>query len=189
MKLLALNGSPRPKGTVHTLLTAVAEGASERHEVEWVDVYKLNMRNCVGCMKCRPRGTCVLPRDDAQEMGQKIAAADGLLVGTPTHWGNMSAPLLTLFARNVPALMIDRQGRFPERLQKGKPAAIVAACSTPWPFNVIYAESRGSVRAVKEVLGWGGYRLRGVVVHPNTWVKPEIPPKTLAKARRLGRKF
>jgi multimeric flavodoxin WrbA len=189
MKLLVLNGSPRPKGSVHSLLAAAADEASRRHEVEWVDVYKLNMRNCMGCMKCRPSSTCVLPRDDAQEMGQKIAAADGLIVGTPTHWGNMSAPLLTLFARNVPALMIDRQGRFPVRRQKGKPAAIVAACSTPWPFNVIYAESRGSVRAVKEVLRWGGYRLRGVVVHPNTWVKPDIPPKTLAKARRLGQKF
>ena len=189
MQLLVLNGSPRKQGTVHTLLKAVVEGASQHHQVEWVDVYKLVMRNCIGCMKCRPSDPCQLPRDGAQETGEKIAAADGLIVGTPTHWGNMSAPLMTLFARNVTVLMEERKSRFPIRRQKGKPAAIVTACTTPWPFNSVYAQSRGSVHAVKEVLAWSGYKLLGKVVLPNTWAKPEIPVKGLDKARRLGLRF
>lgn len=37
MKILVLNGSPRKKGTIATLLKAVADGASERHEVGWIE--------------------------------------------------------------------------------------------------------------------------------------------------------
>jgi multimeric flavodoxin WrbA len=189
LKLLVLNGSPVKKGTVHTLLSAVAEGASECHQVDWVDVYSLTMRNCIGCAKCRPTDPCKLPSDDAHEIGEKIAAADGLIVGTPTHWGNMSAPLMTLFARIGTVLMEERMDWFPIPRQKGKTAAIVTACNTPWPFNFIYPQSRGAVHAVKEVLLWSGYRVLGKVVQPNTWANPDIPAKVLEKARRLGRKF
>ena len=35
MKILVLNGSPRKKGTVATLLKAVVEGINKSHEVEW----------------------------------------------------------------------------------------------------------------------------------------------------------
>ena len=91
MKILVLNGSPRKKGAVATLLNSIAEGARERHEVEWIDVYDLKMKPCIACMKCRPDGECVLPEDDAHVVGRKIKEAHGLIVGTPTHWGNMSA--------------------------------------------------------------------------------------------------
>ena len=39
--------------------------------------------------------------------------ADGLIVGTPTHWGNMSAQLKLLFDRNVPVFMGEKPNGFP----------------------------------------------------------------------------
>ena len=189
MKILVLNGGPRKKGTVATLLKAVADGASERHEVEWIDVYDLKMKPCIACMKCRPDGECALPEDDAHIVGRKIKDDDGLIVGTPTHWGNMSAQLKLLFDRNVPVFMGKKPNGFPIPRQKGKPAVIVTTCTTPWPFNFIAAESRGAIRAVREVLHYGGYKIIGKVVRPGTKKNLEIPQKLLGKSKSVGFRF
>jgi multimeric flavodoxin WrbA len=79
----------------------VAQGAAEKHEVDWVDVYDLEMRPCLACMKCRPEGECVQAEDDAHRVGRKIREAGALVVGTPTYFSNMSAILKMLFERNV----------------------------------------------------------------------------------------
>jgi multimeric flavodoxin WrbA len=102
MKILVLNGSPRKAGTVVLLLEAVTDPLSAEHEIEWIDVFKLNMKYCTACMVCREKETCILPEDDAHVVGKKIQEADVLVIGTPTHWGNMCAPLKLLFDRNVP---------------------------------------------------------------------------------------
>jgi NAD(P)H-dependent FMN reductase len=188
MRVLILNGSPRRKGTVATLLRAVAEGAAARHEVEWIDVYDLRMQPCVACMKCRGSGRCALPADDAHVVGRKIREADALVVGTPTHWGNMSALLKLLLDRNATVFIDETGGGRPKPRQKGKRAVIVTACTTPWPFNLL-AASRRAVGAVREVLGWGGYKLVGKVVKPGTRMKPEISLRLLEKAKRLGRRL
>jgi len=189
MKILVLNGSPRKKGSVATLLKAVVEGVHEKHEIEWVNVYDLKMQPCVACMKCRPNNECVALEDDAHIIGHKIKDADGLIVGTPTHWGNMSTQLKLLFDRNVPVFMDEKPNGFPIPRHRGKPAAIITACTTPWPFNFIAAESRGAARAVHEVLHYGGYKIIGKTVKPGSKKYPEIPQKTLDKARRIGLKF
>ena len=113
MKLLVLNGSPKKKGTVATLLRAVAEGAAQKHEVEWIDVYDLKMQPCLGCMKCRPDGECCLPEDDAHRVGRKIKEAGGLIVGTPTYWANMSSQLKMLLDRTVPAFISQKPNGIP----------------------------------------------------------------------------
>lgn len=189
MRLLVLNASPRKKGTVATILKSILDGASQRHEFEWVDLYDLKMKPCIACMKCRPDGECVQRDDDAHLIGRKIKDADGLIVGTPTHWGNMSAQLKLLFDRNVPVFMGEKPNGFPVPRQKGKPAAIVTACTTPWPFNFIAAESRGAIKAVREVLHYGGYKIIGKVVKPGTKKNPEIPKKLLDKAKSIGLRF
>ena len=189
MRILILNGSPRKTGTVATLLRRMSDAVSKRHEVEWIDAYDQKLKPCIACMKCRPDGECFLPEDDAHVVGRKIKAADGLIVGTPTHWGNMTSQLKLLFDRNVPVFMGEKSNGFPIPRQKGKRAAIVTACSTPWPFNFIAAESRGAIRAVREVLHYGGYKIVGKLANPGTKKAPEIPQKIFDKAESIGLRF
>ncbi|MBW2631591.1 MAG: flavodoxin family protein [Deltaproteobacteria bacterium] len=61
MRVLILNGSPRRKGTVATLLKSISDGVSQKHEVEWIDVCNLKMKPCIACMKCRPDSECAQP--------------------------------------------------------------------------------------------------------------------------------
>jgi multimeric flavodoxin WrbA len=190
MNVLILNASPRKKGTIATLLRATVQGVKQAgHTTEWVDVYDLSIKPCSACMRCRPDGTCVLPADDAQAIGRKIQAADGLIVGTPTHWGNMSAPLKCLFDRNVPIFMRESPRGLPIPRHKGKSAVIVTACTTPWPFNVIFAQSRGAIRAVKEILAYGGYTITAKVVKPGTKNRPQVTEKEITAAANAGRRL
>jgi multimeric flavodoxin WrbA len=189
MKIVILNGSPRKNGTVATLLKAVAAPLSTSHETEWIDVRRLDMTFCTVCMTCRDKGTCVLPEDDAHRVGKKIQEADALIIGTPTHWGNICAPLKLLFDRNVPVFMGESPRGMPEPRQKGTRAVIVTACTTPWPFNFILPESRDAIRAVKEVLHYGGYTLVGTITKPGTKKSKVISSSLMEKAERLGEKL
>lgn len=188
-KVLVLNGSPRKKGIVATLLQEIAQETRDNgKEVEWIDIYDMQMKPCIACMKCREDKGCVLPEDDGHRLGEKIKEADALIIGTPTYWGNMSSQLKVLFERNVPVFMGESPIGMPIARQKGKKAIIVATCTTPWPFNFIAAESRGAVNSVKEVLHYGGYKIIGKIVKPGTKKKSEISESLLEKARRLGRR-
>jgi hypothetical protein len=186
VNVLILNGSPRKNGTVNTLLDHVVDGLPQKARTEWIDVCRLNMEICTGCMGCRETGSCVLPEDDAHKVGAKIDRADALVVGTPVHWGNMSAPLKLLFDRNVPVFMGESPRGMPVPQQKGKRAVIVTACTAPWPFNFVFAESRGAVRAVKKVLRCGGYKIVGTLVKPGTKESPDVGPRLTQRARGLG---
>ena len=85
MKILVLNGSSRPNGTVVSLLKSVTESLPAGHDLEWIDVCKLNMKYCTTCMACREKEKCILPEDDAHIVGKKIQNADALVIGTPTR--------------------------------------------------------------------------------------------------------
>jgi hypothetical protein len=165
----------------------VVEPLAAEHEVEWIDVCRLTMQYCTTCMACREKETCILPEDDAHRVGKIIQGADALVIGTPTHWGNMCAPLKLLFDRNVPVFMGESPKGMPVPRQKGKRAVIVTACTTPWPFNFILSQSRGAVRAVREVLHYGGYRIVGTIVQPGTKKSKEISSSLRLKAERLGK--
>ena len=82
MKILILNGSPRRKGVTSTLLSELATGLIKEHEVNVVRIQDLNMRPCIGCMKCRPDRTCILPLDDAHSLAEEVKKADVLVIGT-----------------------------------------------------------------------------------------------------------
>lgn len=189
MKILVLNGSPRKEGLVSKLLQMTISSIKNQHNVQWIDVSKLNMKFCTGCMACRKTDKCVLPFDDAHRIGDRIKEADAIIIGTPTYWGNMSAPLKVLFDRNVPVFMGESSLGIPLPRQKGKTALIVTACTTPWPFNFIFAQSRGATCALKEILHYGGYKILGKIVKPNSKKSGKISNQLKKRAINLGRRL
>ena len=190
--ILILNGSPRKTGVTSTILRIIADEArSAGAEVEWVDVNNLSIRPCIGCLKCRPDKKCIFPKDDAHRIGELIESCSGLVVGTPTYWGNMTGPLKLLFDRNVPTLehYVLYTWRFPKPKHKGKRAAIVTASLAPFPFNQLPSQGRGTLRAVKTVLNAAGFDIREQINVPMTPDPAHIGEHWLAKARKLGREI
>jgi NAD(P)H-dependent FMN reductase len=188
--ILFLNSSPRKNGVTTTLLNIIAgEARSAGAEVEWVDVSKLSIRPCIGCLKCRPDKKCILPMDDGHRIGELIEKCSGLVVGAPTYWGNMPGQLKILFERNVPVLEYYElyTWRFPQPRHKGKKAAIVTSSLSPFPFNLMSSQGTGALRTVKIPLNAAGFDIRAQINVPMTRDPAHIGDRWLAKARKLGR--
>ena len=187
MNVLILNGGPRAKGRTATILRGIQDGAERAGaDVTWVDLYKLEIAPCRGCLKCRPAGECILPEDDAHSLARQIHDADALVVGSPTYWGNVSGPLKTLFDRTVPVFEYFGEG-MPKPVQRGKRAAIVTTSDSPPLYHLLPSQSGGAVRAMRTVLRSGGYRILATINLPGGSSKAgSVPERVLARARRLG---
>lgn len=160
-------------------------------DAELVHIGDCRIAPCTACMQCRETGECSLPHDDGHDLADKIRNADLLVIGSPTHWGGMSAPLKNLFDRNVPVFMGESARGIPVARQKGKRALIVAACTTPYPFNIWMKQSRGTVRALREILRTGGYRIESIEIGGTKrfgTLPLRYPERLKSKLRKILRK-
>lgn len=165
MKILIINGSPKSNGTLSQILKSIRVNELKSNlDLEYVNVYDLNIDFCIGCMKCRTDGKCSTFLDDVEIVRNLIEKSDVLIVGSPTYFGNMSAKLKSLFERLVPTFMSESKRGLPIPKQKGKKAIIVTSCTTPFPFNILFKQSRGTVNSIKEVLKTAGYRIKTIEI-------------------------
>lgn len=186
MTILFINGSPRPEGNVSQMLAAMrSEAKNAGHKVIEVNVRSLNVAPCRGCMHCRSVRRCALPADDATRVAALLNEADALVVGAPCYWGNIPGQLKMLFDRLVYALMDDSAPGLPRPLHKGKHAVIVSACTTRFPLNILFKQSRGAVNAVREVLRWSGFRVVGTLEKGDTNSCKGLTDKELRRCRLL----
>lgn len=99
MKVLMINGSPRPNGNTAVALREMetvfkAEGI----ETEIIQVGNKAIRGCIACGKCAEKGKCVF--DDAvNEIAPKFEACDGLVVGSPVYFASANATLVAFLTR------------------------------------------------------------------------------------------
>ena len=78
MKILILNGSPRPNGNTAAMVRAYAEGASEAgHTVHIVNVCQKKIAGCLACEYCHTKGggKCI-QQDDMQEVYPLLEEAE-----------------------------------------------------------------------------------------------------------------
>ena len=131
----------------------------------------------------------VLPADDAQRTLAILKEADALVVGTPCYWGNVPGQLKVLLDRMVYGMMGESRRAVPVPLMQGKRAAVVATCSTPWPFNRWFRQSSGAVRALREVFRWSGIRLVATVERGGRQPARPLSSREEARCRRVVRKL
>jgi multimeric flavodoxin WrbA len=99
MKVLLINGSPDPRGCIHTALTLAAEVLkAEGIETEEIHIGNKDIRGCISCNKCRTAGKCVF-NDMVNETAAKLAEADGLVVGSPVYYGTPNGTVLSFLQR------------------------------------------------------------------------------------------
>jgi multimeric flavodoxin WrbA len=167
-KALIINGSPHKSGPTAKILSMIADMLSQTHKTERVHAYDLQIKPCIGCFKCRPDKSCMLPQDDGQRTGKKITESDLLVVGSPTYWGNITAPLKSLFDRNVMTFE-DFSGGAPKPKMTGKKALIAVTSGSGVKQYKKISQSYGAVQAIKTVLQSAGYDVVGVVNMYSSW--------------------
>ena len=102
MKVVAFNGSARRGGNTAILLGHVmAELRAEGIETELVELAGATIHGCLACRKCSARkdGRCSQDNDIGNECIAKMAAADGILLGSPTYVTDVSPEIKALIDR------------------------------------------------------------------------------------------
>lgn len=189
-RLLIINGSPRREGNIAAMLEIMAQEAECRGwSVEQVCIADLTVQPCTGCMACRNSGRCHLPEDDAPKVLEQIKRADALLIGAPCYWGNIPGQLKLLFDRIVYGMMGETPRGLPLPLHKGKRAILVSACTTVFPFNIWFNQSRGAIKALKEILKWSGFKVVGTLEKGGTRRNPMLTEREKARCRKLLRRL
>jgi multimeric flavodoxin WrbA len=102
MKVVAFNGSARKGGNTATLLQQVLEEiAMEGIETELIELAGRAVPGCIACFKCfeRKNQQCAVDNDIINEAIAKMTEADGILLGSPTYFANVSASMKGLIER------------------------------------------------------------------------------------------
>jgi len=189
MNVLIIHASPRRKGVTSTLLSEMQAAIDPAHKTETVRIDDLNIKPCIGCMKCRPDRTCILPRDDAHALAEKVRWADFIIIGCPVYWGNMPGTLKLFFDRNVPLFEYAeaRAIRYiPKPQLRGKRVVLVVSCVAPFPFNLLRTQSRGAIGALRTILKAAGVTMEGVLNVSDSYNFEKKKERYLKKARRIA---
>lgn len=102
MNVLAINGSARKDGNTALMLrTAMAEIEAEGIGTELVQLHGKVIQGCIACMQCweKKDGHCVLKNDMLNDIMDKMVAADGMLIGSPTYFANVSSNVKSIIDR------------------------------------------------------------------------------------------
>ncbi len=192
MKLLFLNGSPRKDGYTATIMKLLRRNINPIHIIEWVDVYDLDLKPCIGCLKCRPNKECVLKTDDGHRIADSIRNSDAIVIGSPTYFGNISGPLRTLTDRCLTSLEeIAASGlEAPQPLHTGKKSALITACNMPFPMSVSHNNhATSAMNAMEIMLNAGGYSIIGKIVFDGAAARQVIPKEIEAEAIKIAKEL
>lgn len=188
--ILILNASPRRHGNISQMVEVMADECRQAGvEVQTVAVQQLNIRPCLGCMKCRAAHKCVLPEDDAQRVLKLIQQADALVIAAPCYWGNIPGTLKLLFDRIVYGMMDESDRGFPIPLHKGKRCVLVSTSTTPWPLNILMHQSRGAIRALREICRYSGFKIVATIEKGGTRRDTTLSERESMKCRKAIRKI
>ncbi len=102
MKVLAFNGSGRENGNTLILLqTVLKELEHEGIETELIQMAGAPIQGCASCYKCMDRKNrqCAIEDDRFNEYFAKIIPSDGLLLGSPVYFSDITAGMKALIER------------------------------------------------------------------------------------------
>jgi multimeric flavodoxin WrbA len=102
MKVLAINASPRKNGNTSILLKTVLDTVSTYDiDTELFEVGPQTMAGCIGCYKCfkNKDQRCVQTKDIFNELLEKMIAAEGILLGSPTYFCNVTSNMKSIIDR------------------------------------------------------------------------------------------
>jgi multimeric flavodoxin WrbA len=103
MKVLAINGSGRKDGNTFVLLrTVLDELNDEGFETDMIQLAEGRpVQGCIACYKCMERKNmkCSIETDPFNEYFARISRADGLLLGSPVYFSDITAGMKGLIER------------------------------------------------------------------------------------------
>ncbi len=135
-KIMIIDGGPRKKFNTAAMCEKVAEGArSVGVEAKIMRLYDMDYKGCMSCMACKIKGkasnVCKY-KDALTPVLEEIAQADGLVLGSPIYFGDVTGQMRTFLERltfpwlsyndysmtapkRMPVVLIETMNGTPER--------------------------------------------------------------------------
>ena len=137
-KIIIIDGGPRKNMNTARLLESLAEGAKStcnNVEVKTVRLYDIDYKGCMSCMACKLKGkaqnTCRF-KDALTPLLEEIALADGLVLGSPIYFGEVTGLMRAFLERlafpwlsyndysltapkRMPVVLVETMNGMPER--------------------------------------------------------------------------
>ena len=99
MKVLIINGSPRPNGNTSIAVNEMVKVfEAEGIETKVCQIGSKDIRGCIACGKCGETGKCVF-NDAVNELAPEFEDADGLVVASPVYYASANATLIAFLDR------------------------------------------------------------------------------------------
>jgi multimeric flavodoxin WrbA len=176
MKILGIISSPKQDGNTAVLVREVLRGAREHGaDTEEIFLPEYQLEFCQDCMTCMAQGKCALP-DDLESLKQKIAASDGIILGSPTHG---------LAPNAIMKNFLDRIGMF---------SLYTGAWAGKYVVGIATAGGIGAKRVARHLTRFtdsvfGRGYVSGTFGVLRGWKRIEQYPEHLQRAYHLGQKL
>lgn len=102
-KIMIIDGGPRKNMNTAAMIGKFADGATQAGaEVKVVRLYDLNYKGCISCLACKIKGkasnVCKF-KDALTPILEEIAQADGMVLGSPIYFGDVTGQMRTFLER------------------------------------------------------------------------------------------
>ena len=149
MKVVAFNGSARKDGNTAILIRRVfGELKAAGIETELVQLAGKKIRGCTACGKCYQNKDkkCVVDNDILNECLEKMVAADGIILGSPTYFADVTTETKALIDRAgfVARANSDMLGR-----KVGAAVVAVRRAGAVHAFDSINTDFRGALTVIE----------------------------------------
>jgi multimeric flavodoxin WrbA len=102
MKVVAFNGSPRKDGNTTILIKHVFNELEKKGiDTELVQLADKVIHGCTACEKCTETRNrrCAIKNDAANEYVEKMLGADGIILGSPVYFQDVTSEMKALIDR------------------------------------------------------------------------------------------
>jgi multimeric flavodoxin WrbA len=130
MKITGITGSRRKKGNTAYLVKELLKCCEKQGaETELIYLCDHKINPCTGCEGCAGSFQCVI-EDGFQEIIHKIQDSEGIVLGSPTYWYNVTADMKLFIDRCYSIILYPEDNRkqwaslFEDQGKCGVPAAI-----------------------------------------------------------------
>jgi len=204
-KIIIIDGGPRKNMNTAAMLAKVAEGATQAGaEAKAVRLYDLAYKGCISCLACKIKGrasnVCKF-KDALTPVLEEIAQADGLVLGSPIYFGDVTGQMRTFLERlafpwlsyndysmtapkKMPVLLIETMNGSPERNNSqgygSMEYCIAAALGQPEHLNAYNTY---------QVKNYGNFELAGFSEEAKRKWRDEHWEQDLLKAYEAGKRM
>ncbi len=204
---MIIDGGPRKNFNTASMLQKFAEGAmsvGNDIEVKTVRLYGIDYKGCMSCMACKIKGkasnVCKF-RDALIPVLEEIAQADGLVLGSPIYFGDVTGQMRAFLERlafpwlsyndysltvpkRMPVVLVETMNGMPDRNNSNGYGSmehcIVAALGQP---------ERLVAYNTYQVKNYGNYELGGFSEEAKRQYRDEHWQEDLQKAFEAGKRM